>query len=335
MEETHTTYSIMSEAPLFGKGKEKAVATIGSFDGVHRGHRCLLDQVHHMADRHDMKAMAVTFSVPPKRVLGMCDAPQLTTLEERVERLHEAGMDEVVLLDFTREMATMTAREFMQQVLHERLGVAILVIGYDHRFGHNRHESFDDYVRYGREIGMEVIQGEVCIEGGEPVSSTRIRECLTQGKVTEATRLLGYEYRLCGKVVGGYQVGRKIGFPTANIDVEECNKLIPADGVYAVRVFLSDEDNSHPSTLNANPSFSTPQHIGMLNIGHRPTVNNGTGRSVEVHILGFEGNLYGESLCIELMERLRDERIFNNLDELTAQLVADKNKVMSLLTPNH
>ena len=309
----------MSESPLLGRGRGEAIATIGSFDGVHRGHRCLLDQVCHIANEHNLKAVSVTFGVSPKRVLGMCDAPQLTTLEERVERLREAGMDEVVLLDFTREMATMTAREFMQQVLHEQLGVAVLVIGYDHRFGHNRSEGFEDYVRYGREIGMEVIRGETCIEGDDPVSSTRIRGCLTQGKVAEAARLLGYEYRLCGKVVGGYQVGRKIGFPTANIDVEECGKLIPADGVYAVRVLLP--------TLNQ-------KHVGMLNIGHRPTVNNGTERSVEVHIIGFEGNLYGESLCIEFVERLREERSFNSLDELTAQLTADKEKVISTLPPN-
>ena len=308
----------MSESPLLGRGRGEAIATIGSFDGVHRGHRCLLDQVCHIANEHNLKAVSVTFSVSPKRVLGMCDAPQLTTLEERVERLREAGMDEVVLLDFTREMATMTAREFMQQVLHEQLGVAVLVIGYDHRFGHNRSEGFEDYVRYGREIGMEVIRGETCIEGDDPVSSTRIRGCLTQGKVAEAARLLGYEYRLCGKVVGGYQVGRKIGFPTANIGVEECGKLIPADGVYAVRVLLP--------TLNQ-------KHVGMLNIGHRPTVNNGTERSVEVHIIGFEGNLYGESLCIEFVERLREERSFNSLDELTAQLTADKEKVLSTLPP--
>ena len=214
----------------------KRVATIGSFDGVHRGHRCLLDQVRRTADERGMEAVAVTFGESPKRVLGLCDAPQLTTLEERAERLREAGMDEVVLLDFTRAMAAMTAREFMQQVLHDRLGVAVLVIGYDHRFGHNRSEGFDDYVRYGREMGIEVIRGEVCAEGAEAISSTRIRQCLLQGHVAEAAQLLGYGYRLCGEVVGGYQVGRKIGFPTANISVEESGKLLPADGVYAVRV---------------------------------------------------------------------------------------------------
>ena len=338
----------MSESPLLGRGRGEAIATIGSFDGVHRGHRCLLDQVRHIADERGMESMAVTFGVSPKRVLGLCDVPQLTTIEERVERLHEAGIDRVEVLDFTRGIAAMTAHDFMRQVLHEQLGVKVLVIGYDHRFGHNRSEGFDDYVRHGREIGMEVIRGEVCTEGAEAISSTRIRGCLSQGDVAEAARLLGYGYRLCGKVVGGYRVGRKIGFPTANIDVE-CDKLIPADGVYAVRVQLSESQLSEskdclqalPSdvtstelALDPQPSTLSPRSIGMLNIGHRPTVNNGTERSVEVHIIGFEGNLYGQSLCIEFVERLRDERSFNSLDELTAQLTADKDMVMQLSTLN-
>ena len=311
----------------------KRVATIGSFDGVHRGHRCLLAQVRHIADERDMEAVAVTFGESPKRVLGLCDAPQLTTVEERVERLHEAGMDEVVLLDFTREMAAMTAREFMQQVLRDRLGVEVLVIGYDHRFGRDRREGFDDYVRYGREMGMEVMRGEACTEEGEPVSSTRVRNCLVQGRVAEAAQLLGYHYQLCGKVVGGYQVGRKIGFPTANISVEECGKLIPADGVYAVRVRVNVDDNENVDE-NSRLITHNSQLIGMLNIGHRPTVNNGTGRSIEVHIIGFEGDLYGQSLCIEFVERLRDERSFNSLDELTAQLEADRRRVVKLKIEN-
>ena len=312
----------------------KRVATIGSFDGVHRGHRCLLDQVRRTADERGMEAVAVTFGESPKRVLGLCDAPQLTTLEERVERLREAGMDEVVLLDFTRAMAAMTAREFMQQVLRDGLGVAVLVIGYDHRFGHNRSEGFDDYVRYGREMGIEVIRGEVYTEGAEAISSTRIRQCLLRGHVAEAAQLLGYGYRLCGEVVGGYQVGRKIGFPTANISVEESGKLLPTDGVYAVRVRVNVDGSSHLEENNFQFSIFNSQFIGMLNIGHRPTVANGTERSIEVHIIGFEGDLYGQSLCIEFVERLRDERNFANLDELIAQLNTDKQRVKALLTPN-
>lgn len=294
----------------------KYVATIGSFDGVHRGHRCLLQQVRSLADERGLKAMAITFAVSPKRVLGSNDIVSLNGVEERLALLREAGMDEVPMLEFTHEMAAMSARDFMGQVLKEQLGVEVLVIGYDHRFGRGRTDGFDDYVRYGHELGIEVVRGEACMEQGEAVSSTRIRACIAEGRVSEASHLLGYHYRLCGTVVGGYKVGRKMGFPTANIHVKECEKMLPANGVYAVFVHVEANGGGN--------------HVGMLNIGHRPTVNNGSERSIEVHILDFEGDLYGKSLCVEFVERLRDERTFDNLDALMAQLEADKERVSVL-----
>ena len=294
----------------------KYVATIGSFDGVHRGHQCLLQQVRSLADERGLKAMAITFAVSPKRVLGSNDIVSLNGVEERLALLREAGMDEVPMLEFTHEMAAMSARDFMGQVLKEQLGVEVLVIGYDHRFGRGRTDGFDDYVRYGHELGIEVVRGEACMEQGEAVSSTRIRACIAEGRVSEASHLLGYHYRLCGTVVGGYKVGRKMGFPTANIHVKECEKMLPANGVYAVFVHVEANGGGN--------------HVGMLNIGHRPTVNNGSERSIEVHILDFEGDLYGKSLCVEFVERLRDERTFDNLDALMAQLEADKERVSGL-----
>ena len=149
------------------KQDANSVATIGSFDGVHRGHRCLLEQVRGIADKQGLKAMAVTFRLSPKSVLGGSDMTRLNSMEERVALLNQAGMDEVAVLDFTHEMAAMTARDFMQQVLKEQLGVAVLVIGYDHRFGRGRTDGFDDYVRYGHELGIEVVRGEACMEDGE------------------------------------------------------------------------------------------------------------------------------------------------------------------------
>ena len=308
----------------------KRVATIGSFDGVHRGHQCLLRQVRRIADERGLDAVAVTFRLSPKKVLGLYDAPQLTTLGERVTKLREAGMDDVSLLDFTTEMAAMSAHDFMQQILKEQLSVEVLVIGYDHRFGRDRSEGFDDYVRYGSELGIEVVRGEACMDGDEAVSSTRIRGYLAEGRVAETARLLGYNYTLCGKVVDGYKVGRKIGFPTANISVEGSDKLVPADGVYAVKVMVDTSVNCQQTTVNS----LWPTYAGMLNIGHRPTVANGTERSIEVHIIDFEGDLYGRSLCIEFVEHLRDERSFANLDELIAQLNTDKEQVKALITHN-
>lgn len=308
------------------------VATIGSFDGVHRGHLCLLKQVRDIADERGIKAAAVTFTSSPKRVLGGKDVAQLNGLRERLLLLQRSGVDEIHLLDFTHDMAKMTAYDFMRQVLKEKFGVEVLVIGYDHRFGCNRTDGFDDYVRYGKELGIEVVRGEACMAGDAPVSSTRIRQCLAEGKVSDAAQLLGYNYKLCGKVVDGYKVGRKLGFPTANIDVRRDNKLLPADGVYAVCCRLAEE---YPATTDSNLASTNEQWIGMLNIGHRPTINNGTERSIEVHILDFEGDLYGKSLCIEFVERLREERSFENLEELTSQLAADREKVKNMFPSTH
>jgi riboflavin kinase/FMN adenylyltransferase len=365
-----------------------SVATIGSFDGVHRGHQCLLSQVRHIADERGLRAMAITFGTSPRSVLGKGDCSRLTTADERTTLLRQVGMDEVAVLDFTPEMAAMTARDFMQQVLRDQLHVAVLVIGYDHRFGRGRSEGFDDYVRYGQEMGIEVVRGEACIEDGEPVSSTRIRHLLEEGQVDEAAQLLGYRYTLRGRVVGGYREGRKMGFPTANIridngqqttdkvcasernasalafsqrvqpnlnnevvsgqqttdEVTDC-KLIPADGVYAVWVKIGQQttDNGQRTTDKTcvhelqdknNIQFSifnSQLKKGMLNIGHRPTLNNGRERSIEVHILDFDGDLYGKDITIEFVYRLREERAFANTEELTEQLRKDRERVRELL----
>ncbi len=300
----------------------KTVATIGSFDGVHSGHQCLLKQVRHIADELGGNAIAITFGASPKKVLKMDDTPQLNTTDERTTLLRQAGIDEVILLDFTPQMATMTAHEFMQQVLKEQLHVEVLVIGYDHRFGKGRSEGFNDYVRYGKEIGIEVVSGEACMSGGAPISSTRIRCLLNEGKVDEATSLLGYRYVLQGEVISGYQEGRKLGFPTANINPLNTDKVVPADGVYAVWVAIGED--SHPKAYG-------PRLKGMLNIGYRPTLNNGRERSIEVHILDFEGDLYGKSIKVEFVCRLRDELPFDSLDELTIQLQKDRERVSEML----
>ena len=353
------------------------VATIGSFDGVHRGHQCLLRQVRHIANERGMNAVAITFGTSPKKVLGMAGVPQLTSTEERIALLRQAGMDEVAVLDFTPQMAAMTARDFMQQVLKEQLHVEVLVIGYDHRFGRGRSEGFEDYVRYGHEMGIEVVRGEACIEDGEPVSSTRIRSLLAEGRVDEAARLLGRPYALCGKVVGGYREGRKMGFPTANIcplDGQQttgkaCScKLIPADGVYAVwvkigqqttdkvaiereqRLLAGSAERSNFNEVNGQRTtdktcahepqeknnfpfsiFHSQFRKGMLNIGYRPTLNNGRERSIEVHILDFEGDLYGKDIMVKFAHRLREERPFASTEELVEQLKQDEERVRELL----
>ena len=331
-----------------------SVATIGSFDGVHRGHQCLLSQVRHIADERGLRAMAITFGTSPRSVLGRGDCPKLTTADERATLLRQVGMDEVEVLDFTPQMAAMTAYDFMLQVLKEQLHVAVLVIGYDHRFGRGRSEGFDDYVRYGQEMGIEVVRGEACTEDGEPVSSTRIRQLLEEGQVDEAAQLLGYRYTLRGKVVGGYREGRKMGFPTANIALDEGQqttdkvadcKLLPADGVYAVWVKIGQQTTDNGQRMTDKTCAHEPQEKnnfpfsifhsqlkkGMLNIGYRPTLNNGKERSIEVHILDFEGDLYGKDITVEFAYRLREERTYANTEELTEQLMRDEKMVRELL----
>lgn len=301
---------------------EPCVATIGFFDGVHAGHRYLIQQVKEIAATKGLRSALVTFPIHPRKVMNADYRPELlTTPEEKISLMAETGVDYCLMLDFTPEIAHLTALEFMTQILKERYQVSCLVIGYDHRFGHNRRESFEDYVRYGEAIGIEVIRAQVYsnnikTETGQntPVSSSLIRKLLHQGDVDIAARCMGYEYFLDGTVVGGYQVGRKIGFPTANLNVDNPDKLIPADGVYAVWV-----------TLDGNT------YMGMLNIGKRPTIDNGPDRTIEVNILHFHSDIYDKFIRLTFVKKIRPELKFNSVDELIAQLHKDAEEVEALL----
>lgn len=301
---------------------EPCVATIGFFDGVHAGHRYLIQQVKEIAATKGLRSALVTFPIHPRKVMNADYRPELlTTPEEKISLMAETGVDYCLMLDFTPEIAHLTALEFMTQILKERYQVSCLVIGYDHRFGHNRRESFEDYVRYGEAIGIEVIRAQVYsnnikTETGQntPVSSSLIRKLLHQGDVDIAARCMGYEYFLDGTVVGGYQVGRKIGFPTANLNVDNPDKLIPADGVYAVWV-----------------TFDGNTYMGMLNIGKRPTIDNGPDRTIEVNIFHFHSDIYDKFIRLTFVKKIRPELKFNSVDELIAQLHKDAEEVEALL----
>lgn len=301
---------------------EPCVATIGFFDGVHSGHRYLIRQVKEIAAAKGLRSAIVTFPIHPRKVMNADYHPELlTTAEEKINLLSEIEIDYCLMLDFTPDISQLSAQEFMQKVLKERYQVKCLVIGYDHRFGHNRSEGFEDYVRYGEEIGIEVIRAKAytsSIEMGEerhvPVSSSLIRRLLHEGDVDLAARCLGYEYFLDGTVVGGYQVGRKIGFPTANLNVDNADKLIPADGVYAVWV-----------------EFDGKKYMGMLNIGFRPTLDNGTQRTIEVNILHFHSDIYDKSIQLTFVKRTRPELKYSNIDELIVQLHKDAEETEAIL----
>lgn len=291
------------------------VATIGFFDGVHRGHRFLIDRVIEEAQRLGMSSAVITFDRHPREVLQTDYQPDLlSTLDEKLLLLSKTHVDNTVVLHFDTSLAALTAHDFMRDVLQGQLKVRKLIIGYDNRFGHNRSEGFDDYVRYGKELGIEVIRADAFLPDGVRVSSSVIRTCLREGRVEDANRLLGYDYTIESRIVSGYQNGRKMGFPTANLDVTRCQQLLPASGVYAVLVRLKD---------------SVGWKRGMMNIGHRPTFNGRT-TSMEVNLFNFSGDLYGQELLVSFISKIRDERKFDSIDALAEQLQHDKVQINKL-----
>ena len=278
--------------------------TIGFFDGVHQGHRYLLQQLEELATANGLSAAAVTFDRHPRTVVQPNFVPSLlTTQEEKLDLLSKAFSGKIIVLPFTQELSEMTAKEFMQNILRDKLNAELLLMGYNHRFGHGGGNP-DDYVTWGHETGIKVCLAKAL--AGEKVSSSRIRNLISLGDVKKANNLLGYPYFLTGEVTEGKQIGRQIGFPTANLTLPE-QKLMPACGVYAVWVTMPDHS----------------RRGGMLCIGHRPTVEQNGEISVEVHIFDFNGNLYGTSISIDFIEKLRDERHFDSLEELQKQLILD------------
>ena len=298
-----------------GMQLQACVATIGFFDGVHRGHQFLIRHLVETARQDGLASTVITFDEHPRKVLQSDYQPEmLSTLDSKLLLLSKTEVDNAVVLHFDRQMAALSAREFMQQVLHDHLNVKKLFIGYDHRFGHNRADTFDDYVRYGKEMGIEVIKNEAFQIDGVNISSSVIRSFLKEGEIEMANQCLGYPYTIIGKVVNGYHEGRKLGFPTANLDMSHFGQLIPAPGVYAV---------------NARMENTVVWKHGMMNIGTRPTFN-GKGITLETHIFNFDGDIYDQLLLVSFVKRIRGEQKFDGPEELALQLKEDEETVLSL-----
>lgn len=296
----------------------KSVATIGVFDGVHRGHQRLIRMVVEQARVSGLSSMVITFDRQPRQLFDASFHPQvLTTLEEKEIAISQMGIDYLVVLPFTKSMAGLTAFDFMQQILCGRLNTNILITGYDNRFGHSRAEGFDDYVRYGEQMGMQVMRGdaEMMDDGSQAVSSSVIRQLLEEGRVELMPQYLTRPYGLTGKVLPGEHIGHRLGFPTANLEPLCADKLIPAPGVYAVW-----------ATVDKN----SEKKAAMMNIGTRPTFE-GRHQTLEVNILDFYGDLYGETVSISFIRRLREERRFDTPEALIAQLQKDKKQVIDIL----
>lgn len=293
--------------------KTEYSTTIGFFDGVHRGHQYVINRLRTDAENHGLGSMVITFAQHPRQVLQKDYIPKLLTPAPRkIELLEQTGVDKVTALDFTLDMARMTAREFMEMMAHN-LGVSRLLIGYDNRFGHNRNEGFEDYVRHGKEIGIDVVCNDELPADGQSISSSLIRRQLADGDIKNANASLGYRYFFPGIVVHGKGEGRKIGFPTANMQVDE-QQLIPRRGVYAVEVSID--------------GYEQP-FMGMMNIGTRPTYGEFS-QTVEVNILDFDADIYGRSISVAVIDRIRDECRFESIEALKEQLAADKKQIRNI-----
>jgi len=296
---------------------ETPVVTIGVFDGVHRGHDCILSRLVEKARIVNGESVVVTLWPHPRLVLKK-DADQLrllNTLEEKKMLLEKRQIDHLVVLPFDEHISSMSACDFIEKILVGQIGVAHLLIGHDHHFGKGREGGFQDLKSCSRQYHFEVERLGAEKESGTKISSTIIRNALLDGHIQEANEYLGYHYFLKGHVTGGHRIGQKIGFPTANMEVTDAYKLIPRDGVYAIRTELNGK-----------------RYNGMLNIGYRPTIDShGHKKSIEAHLFDFDQNIYDHHLMIHFIGRIRDEKKFANVDELVGQLRKDKSQAQKIL----
>ena len=294
---------------------KKPVITIGTFDGVHLGHRKIISRLQDIARSIQGESVIFTFDPHPRKVVdpGETSLRLLTTLEEKIQLFSESGIDHLVIYSFTPEFAQLSYGQFVEQILVNQIHTEYLVVGYDHKFGKNREGDFEFLKNCAEKFNFHVEKLDVLLMNESNISSTKIREAIQHGDFETANTFLGYPFTLNGTVVEGQQLGRKTQFPTANVEASDPDKIIPGYGVYAVKVKVQ------------NQIFT-----GMLNIGSRPTINqNADHRSIEVYILDFDRDIYGESIEIRFFGKLRQEQKFDSLDALKEQLAKDKNDTIS------
>jgi riboflavin kinase/FMN adenylyltransferase len=297
-------------------GCQNAVVTTGTFDGLHVGHRTILNRLKEIAAAINGETVVLTFFPHPRMVLypDNKDLKLIDTIDERIEFLKAENIDHLIIHPFSKEFSRLSSIEFVREILINKLGTKKLVIGYNHQFGRNREGSFEHLKEFSSLYGFEVEDIPAKIVDDVDVSSTKIRNAINNGDIKTANAYLNRHFTLRGKVSHGNKIGREIGFPTANLMIEESYKIIPKIGVYAVIAWINE--NSYKA---------------MLNIGLRPTFNNESGVKIEVHIFNFDKDIYGETIKIEFIDRIRDEIKFNSMDELKIQLQQDKIKALKLL----
>lgn len=292
-----------------------AVVTIGTFDGVHQGHRKIISGITELAKSSGGESVILTFFPHPRMILQPEDQSLklITTMAEKAELLEQLGVDHLIITPFSRDFSNQSPEEYIQKVLVEQIGTRKIVIGYDHRFGKDRAGSLADLQRLGPQYGFEVMEIPEQDINDVAVSSTRIRTALLENDIATANNCLGYPFFLTGKVIRGDQIGRQIGYPTANIQPHETYKLIPGDGIFAVTVDIADDT-----------------YKGMAYIGHRPTVN-GITRNIEVNIFDFHRDIYNQDIRMNFLYYIRGDMKFNGLEALTTQLAQDKIDALRLL----
>jgi riboflavin kinase / FMN adenylyltransferase len=298
--------------------RPNSVVTVGTFDGMHMGHRAIIKEVTGRAERAEGRSVVVTFDPHPRLVVGRGPVKLLSSLTERLDILERLGVELTLVVEFTYEFSRKTSREFYEEYVVRGIGVKEVIIGHDHMFGRDREAGVDELREMGKTLGFTSFALDPVTVGGEAVSSSKIREYLLQGNVERAAQFLSMPYALCGNVVRGAGRGASLGFPTANVLPEPESKLVPAPGVYCVRIECDGRT-----------------HSGMLNIGTRPTFTSSSEHIVEVHVFDFSDNIYGKSLRISFLSRLRSERTFSSASELVAQLEADRRECQRILTPLH
>lgn len=297
---------------------KNAVVTSGTFDGVHLGHQHILERLVKEARNCDGESVVITFWPHPKLVINpQSDLRLITDLEEKLQLLEKFNIDHVWIIPFNRSFSLLSSKEFIQKIIIDTLQTKKLIIGYDHKFGKNREGSFEYLIENRSLFPFEIEEIEKQTIDDLAFSSTLIRKFIQEGEIEKSTEILGHRYQLTGTVVKGYQNGRKLGFPTANVQINFSNKLIPADGVYIVKV----------------NNFKEKSYFGMLNIGSRPTLN--TGRSIEVHLFDFQEEIYGEILTVEFFKKIRDEKRFDSKEDLLEQLKLDEKTTRSYFETRH
>lgn len=293
---------------------KKTILTLGTFDGVHIGHKKILKKITQNTENQKYESLVLTFFPHPRMVLqDHSNIQLLNTIDEKIDLLGKIGIQNLVIHPFDEAFSRLTAEEFVSSILVDRFHIQKIVIGHDHRFGRNRTANIDDLIAFGKQYGFEVEQISVQEINAISVSSTKIRNALLEGDMALSNDYLGYDYFLTGSVVKGKQLGRTIGFPTANLKIEEDYKLIPKNGVYIVQSLI------HGQII-----------FGMMNIGFNPTVN-GKKQSIEIHYFDFNSDLYNQKIRVSILQRIRSEQKFESVDILEEQLKKDKKTALSLL----